>query len=192
MTSGIPIQLSRRLEEGGASHFGIRTPGKYTPTSFLDRYAPGFHQIRKGTTGALDRWDNAVRAARLEQVDNQFPKMTEYEKLDRVNQDIGAYNLKPHYVKLLEGIGGNFPQWHNYIVPTIVARAALRQPGRVERLARVEQLANDSFLGNAPYRVTPGGPTDEAANAIADAARLTLGRSPATLQARRRLACSRC
>lgn len=54
-TTGIPGKLSARLEEGGASHFGVR---------------------------------------------------------------------------VLQGIGANFPQWHNYIVPTMVGRAALRRPER--------------------------------------------------------------
>lgn len=167
LITGSPANEVKRLEQGAASHFGIRTPGKYSPARLLPL---GF---RKATTGMLDRWDTALRVARLRQVDREMPKATEFEKLDRVNQDLGAYNLKPQYVKVLQSfVGANFPQWHNYIVPTMVTRALIRNPGRVERLARGEQNANDAFLGNAPYRVTLGGPVDEGASAAADVARI--------------------
>ncbi|HEY5339536.1 MAG TPA: hypothetical protein VIK27_00790, partial [Candidatus Aquilonibacter sp.] len=170
-TTGVPDALKGRLEEGGgAAHFGVRTPGKFSPARLLPR------GVRKVTTGALDRFDQAMRAARLEQLDRTNPELTELEKMDRVNQDLGAYNQRPHYVNALSGIGGNFPQWHNYIVPTMVTRAALRQPGRVERLARTEQNANDTFLPNEGYRVTLGGPNDEGASAAADVARFASGK----------------
>lgn len=163
--TGVPPALKERLEQGGAAHFGVRTPGKFSPARLLPR------GVRKATTGALDRFDQGMRAARLEQLDRTNPELSEMEKLDRVNQDLGAYNQRPHFVDYLSGVGGNFPQWHNYIVPTMLARAALRQPGRVERLARVEQNANDTFLPNENYRVTLGGPNDEGAAAAADVAR---------------------
>lgn len=173
LLSGVPKELTDRLEQGGASHFGIRTPGKYSPARLLPI---GF---RKATTGLLDRWDTALRAARLKQLDHDMPNATEYERLDRVNQDLGAYNLKPQYVKALQAFAGaNFPQWHNYIVPTMVGRALIRNPGRVERLARGEQNANDTFLPNAPYRVTLGGPVDESASAAADVARIMTMKYP--------------
>lgn len=172
LATGIPYGLSRRLEEGGASHFGIREPARYSPARILPR------AVRSTTTHALDRWDNSVRAARLEQLDREQPKMTEFEKLDRVNQDIGAYNLRPRYVDLLQGIGANFPQWHSYIAPTMAARATLRHPGRVERLARAEQNANDTFLPGASYRVTMGGPTVEGASAATDLLRYIGGKYP--------------
>jgi hypothetical protein len=158
--------LARLDESGGASHFGTRVPGKFSPARILP-------QVRQATTGALDRWDQALRAARLEQIDKQHPDWNEFRKMDRVNQDLGAYNLKPQYVKLLQGIGANFPQWHDYIALTSSARALLRSPGRVERLARGEQNANDQvFPGKkAPYRISTGGPTEEFASALADPVR---------------------
>lgn len=171
--SGIPKKTLDRLNEGGASHFGVRVPGDLSPARLIP---PG---IRKASTGMLDRWDQALRAARLEQVDKEMKGADELVKLDRVNQDLGAYNLKPHYVDVLQNfLGANFPQWHNYIVPTVVGRAALRAPGRISRLGRAEQNANDTFLPNAPYRVTLGGPVDEAASAVADPARLAFGETP--------------
>lgn len=172
--TGIPKKLTLRLEEGGgSSHFGIRTPGTFSPARLVPR------GVRKVSTGALDRWDQALRAARLEQVDKQFPNLTEYEKMDRVNQDLGAYNLQPRYTELLRGFtGANFPQWHTYIVPTTVGRAIMRNPGRVERLSRAEQNANDEFMPNSKYRVTLGGPNDEFASAAADPARRALGKYP--------------
>jgi hypothetical protein len=167
MITGVPKELTDRLEQGGASHFGVRTPGKFSPARLLPL------GVRKATTGMLDRWDTALRAARLKQLDREMPKATEYERLDRVNQDLGAYNLKPQYVKWLQAFAGaNFPQWHNYIVPTMVGRALIRNPGRIERLARTEQNANDAFLPNAKYRITLGGPVDESASAAADVARI--------------------
>jgi hypothetical protein len=173
MASGVPKALRDRLEEGGgASHFGVRVPGTYSPARLVPQ------SIRHVTTGALDRWDQALRAARLEQVDKELPKATEFEKMDRVNQDLGAYNLKPQYVRLLSGIGANFPQWHDYIALTATGRALLRNPGRVERLSRAEQNANDTFLPNSPYRITLGGPIDETASGVADLARIATGKYP--------------
>jgi hypothetical protein len=95
-----------------------------------------------------------------------------------VNQDLGAYNLKPQYVKLLQGIGANFPQWHDYIALTAAGRALIRNPGRVERLARGEQNANDTFLKGKPYRVTMAGPNVELASALADPVRRGAARYP--------------
>lgn len=166
---GVPQHLSERLSEGGASHFGIRVPGKWSPARLMP------HKLRQGSTTLLDRWDTALRAARLEQVDKEMRGADELEKLDRVNQDLGAYNLKPQYVRWLQAFGANFPQWHNYIVPTMVGRAALRRPDRIERLGRTEQNANDAFLPNASYRMTLGGPLDEASSASADPARFWFG-----------------
>jgi hypothetical protein len=167
---GLPQHLSDRLNAGAASHFGVRVPGKYSPARLLPQ------GIRKASTTMLDHWDQSLRAARLEQLDKDMKGADELEKLDRVNQDLGAYNLKPQYVKWLQAfVGANFPQWHNYIVPTMVGRAVVRHPERVERLARTEQNANDSFLPHEPYRVTLGGPVDEAASAAADPARIAFG-----------------
>lgn len=167
---GLPQHLADRLNAGASSHFGVRVPGKYSPARLLPQ------GVRKASTTMLDRWDQSLRAARLEQVDKDMKGADELEKLDRVNQDLGAYNLKPQYVKWLQAfVGANFPQWHNYIVPTMVGRAVVRHPERVERLARTEQNANDSFLPHEPYRVTLGGPIDEAASAAADPARLAFG-----------------
>jgi hypothetical protein len=162
--------LLSRLEQGGSSHFGIRTPGKLSPARLVPL------PVRKATTGLLDRWDQALRSTRLEQLDKEHPEWAEEQKLDRVNQDLGAYNLKPHYVKVLQSIGANFPQWHNYVVPTSVARAMIRHPGRVARLSRAEENANDSFLPNAPFRVTLGGPNDEFASMAADPANVAVGK----------------
>ena len=162
--------LLSRLEQGGSSHFGIRTPGKLSPARLVPL------PVRKATTGLLDRWDQALRSTRLEQLDKEHPEWTEEQKLDRTNQDLGAYNLKPHYVKVLQSIGANFPQWHNYVVPTSVARAMIRQPGRVARLSRAEENANDTLLPNSPFRVTLGGPNDEFASMASDPANVATGK----------------
>jgi hypothetical protein len=167
--------LVQRLEGGGATHFALSKPSKYSPVSWI----PGGNALRKVTTPALDRWDQSVRAARLEQLDKELkrlpgetPEQFETRKLDRVNQDIGAYNMKPPYVKGFQMVGGNFPQWHTYVVPTAVGRAVLRTPGRVQRLARYEQNANDELNPEGRSRITLGGPNTEFASAMADPARV--------------------
>lgn len=155
--SGVPKALADRLDHIGAGgHFMLTQPGKLSTA----RLVPGF--IRKGTQAALDRVDAGMRAARLEQLDREFPAMSEYEKGERVNEDIGAYRDSPAYVQLLRNVlGAQFPQWHGYIVPTAVSRAILRHPERVEQLIRTQDTGNHDFLGNQPYSIEMGGPVSE-------------------------------
>lgn len=174
---GMPSELGQRLEEGGTMHFGLSEPGEVVGAT--EKFMPGFREFRKASTQALDKWDEALRAVRLEQLDKQFgEKMTDFEKLDRVNQDLGAYNLRPEWTEWAPAIGANFPQWHGYIVPTMVARGLLRNPGRIGRFGRYETNYNDTFFPNEKYRWTFGGPIDEAFSAYSDPLRVATGQYP--------------
>ncbi len=152
---GIPEALAKRLEEGGAGgHFMLTDPDKYS----LAKYLPW----RGESAHVLDRVDTGMRAARLEQIDRDYPHLTEAQKMQRVNEDIGDYRNSPGFVQWLKGFGAQFPQWHGYIVPTAVGRAALRAPQRIEQIARAADVANQSLQGKG-YRIEPGGPVSEAA-----------------------------
>lgn len=168
---GVPKEGMERMDLGGASsHFGVHQPRfKYSPSRIIPQ------SVRNVSQGALDRWDNAMRYARLKALDKSNPEMSEVDKMNRVNEDMGAYGNVPHYIKQLKGIGANFPQWHNYIVPTSVTRAILRNPGRMARLSRYSTIGNQDLLQGANYTVNPGGPNSDYANMLTDPTRLLSG-----------------
>lgn len=174
-TRGVPAALKKRLEEGGTQHFGLSEAGEIMGA--IEK-VPGVRQFRKVSTGALDKWDEALRAVRLEQLDKEMPMAKDFEKLDRVNQDLGAYNIRPKWVERAPAWGANFPQWHGYVVPTMLARGLLRNPGRIGRFGRYETNFNDTFFPNERYRWTFGGPIDEGFSAAADPARIATGQYP--------------
>lgn len=170
----VPDRLSGRLVgKGGEAYFAPKTLPEKSPVRLMP------YPVRQAASNVLNKFDLAVRATRLEMLDKSNPELSEVEKLNRVNQDIGDYATQPHYVRLAKRtLGGNFPQWHGYIVPTAVMRAALRNPGNVTRLARYEQNFNDYVLPNSKYRLTLGGGLDEDASAWADLARIATGHYP--------------
>ena len=141
---GVPDHLMKMLEEGGLAHFG--GGGKMAPL--------------------LKKWDDSVRAARLQQLlkDPKFKDQPLGVLLDRVNDDIGAYSKRTGMTMTSTSIGGQFPQWHGYIVPTMAARAYLRNPGRMARMARAEHNINEQIPGGERFEL--GGPQSEAGTAL--------------------------
>lgn len=164
---GVPKDITDALEHhGAATHFALSDPEKY---SFV-RLNPA----RKKFAQILDRFDTGMRAAAYEKIKHANPHLTPYELAEKVNEDIGAYQDSPQYVEYARGfLGAQFPQWHSYIVPTAVGRAALRYPQRVESVVRATNDVNDDVIGkNAGYEINPGGPVSEAANLYADPLRV--------------------
>lgn len=164
--SGVPKALKDRLEKYGAgTHFMLSNVSSVSPVKVLP--------WRKSSSMALDRIDMGMRAARLQQIDKQFPHLSEYEKAQKVNEDIGAYKDSPAYVQMTKWVGAQFPQWHAYIVPTTIARGILRNPQRVETIVRGTNAVNNDVVGDkAGYKIDPGGPVSEAANLYADPLRV--------------------
>ncbi len=157
--SGVPEALGRRMEEmGAATHFMLTQPSS---GSVVRRVLPAWY--RRGNQTILDRWDMGMRAARLEQLDRRYGStLTDFEKGARVNQDLGDYRNMPGYVQAARALGGVFPQWHLYIMPTTVARAALRNPQRVQALVRAMGLASQDIMQPAfKQGVNFGGPVPE-------------------------------
>jgi hypothetical protein len=159
-----PRALASRLEEGADSHFGLG--------------ATHFGALRKLTETPLNRLDQSLRAARLQRLDKEMPNAENFEKLDRVNQDIGEYGLKPTWSEHARAAGANFPQWHGYNVPLMFGRAALRYPGRLANIGRTEQNFNDQLFPDQPDMWHLGGPAGEGASALLDPARLATGKWP--------------
>lgn len=164
--TGVPQALRDRLEKYGAgTHFMLSHMSSISPVKVLP--------WRKGSQMALDRVDMGMRAARLQQIDKEFPHISEYEKAQKVNEDIGAYKDSPAFVQMTKWVGAQFPQWHAYIVPTTIARAIVKNPQRVESVVRGTNDANDDLIDNkAGYKIDPGGPVSEAANLYADPLRV--------------------
>lgn len=176
--SGVPKALADRLDRMGAGgHFMLTQPGNLSTA----RLVPGF--IRKGTQGALERMDMGMRAARLEQLDREYgDKMSDFEKGERVNEDIGAYRDSPAYIQLLRNyMGAQFPQWHGYIVPTAVSRAILKHPERVESLIRAQDTSNQDILGNQGYSIEMGGPLEEFGQLTQAPGQMLAGKQPTYL-----------
>ena len=178
-----PKALKQRLEEGGGqSHFGLgeaRSP----IVRALEQIGPGKVKPARwwrGFTGkALDRWDEALRGADLQGLDKRMGSAEEFEKMDRVNQDLGAYGIKPQWTTFAPLVGANFPQWHGYIVPTMFARTALRRPQALANMGRAETNFNDQIFPDEGYRWTLGGPGDEGMSAAMDPVRTyLLGKYP--------------
>ena len=175
--SGVPKKLAGRLDEGGAgTHFMLTEPEKLSSVRLIPPL------IRHGSQAALDRLDMGMRAARLEQIDKEFPNLSEFEKSERVNQDIGAYRDSPAYVSMAQRLGAQFPQWHGYIVPTTVSRAILKNPQRVESMIRATDAMNQDFVGqNQPYTIEPGGPVEEFGSLTQTPGEMLTGKAPTYL-----------
>ena len=175
---GAPPEGLKIMNEAGATaHFGSMAAD--TPIiQGAERYIPGFKQYRRAASGLLGRLDNGLRWADWQRLTRENPDMPAFEKAARVNADIGQYNVRPGITNAAESIGANFPQWHGYVVPTMVARAMLRNPARVEAFVRSQQNWNDQVTGQRGWQWTLGGPIDEAASAYLDPLRLALGEYP--------------
>lgn len=169
---GVPKALQTEIEDAGATaHFTAKPPGKYSPAKFVPPPA------RKLTQGALDRWDNAQRVARYEHVKKANPKLDDFEIAQKVRQDLGDYGETSYATDVQRAAGGPFPQWHNYIVPTTQARALLRNPQRVEQLARAKSDVNDNFFNPQGVELEPNKPSDEAAKAVMNPLHYFMGSS---------------
>lgn len=146
--------LVTRLENIGAgSHFS--TLHVHGPAALVPKPLAHLSQTM------LDRVDMSMRAARLEQLDKFSPGLSDAEKAQIVRQDLGDYRNQPNYVQMAKMLGGNFPQWHGYVVPTAVARALLRHPERVEQLQRLQTVLNQDFLTDQGYKIEFNKPGDE-------------------------------
>jgi len=139
------------------SHFSKRDPAKFSPA----RLVPPV--VRHASQAFLDRTETGLRAGRYEQLRKQHPSENPFVTAKEVRTDLGDYRNRPRYVELLRAMGANFPQYHNYIVPTTVGRAALNNPERVERVARASADLNSDLLPNAGYKINTGGLVPNAA-----------------------------
>ena len=166
-----PQAAKERLEHGAAPHFGSGLPRSDIART-LEEKSPVYRGVRRTTGAALDRVDEALRASKLQRLDKEMKGAQEFEKLDRVNQDLGEYNVKPQWATFLPLLGANFPQWHGYNVPLMFARAAMRRPGNLANIGRAERNVNDQLNPDAPYQWTLGGPAGEGSSAALDLARV--------------------
>lgn len=156
--TGVPGPLRDEIEKYGAtSHFSKRDPAKFSPA----RLVPP--AIRHTSQAFLDRTETGLRAGRYEQLRKQKPGENPFVTAKHVREDLGDYRNRPRYVELLRAIGANFPQYHNYIVPTTVGRAVLNNPERVERVARASTDLNSDLLPNAGYKINTAGLVPNAA-----------------------------
>jgi len=125
-----------------------------------------------GQQKLLQRMELGYRQARLDQLDKELGESagdlsSEYDKAQRIRDDLGDYRNISRFTAALQALGGPFVAFRTSITPRAVARAATRAPQRVEARARASEDVNQELHREGqPGTFHYGGPVEDAARMV--------------------------
>jgi hypothetical protein len=153
-SAGVPQKMLDRMAMAGIER----------PDYLRDISGPLSVAVKPGQQ-LLNRLEIGWRAALLDHYDRVAPLANDLVKADWIRRDVGDYRNVSAFVRGLQAIGGPFVAFRIGTVPAAVGRAALRNPQRVENIARpdIDVNTDDGLMGRSPSEAVSGGPVQDAA-----------------------------
>ena len=104
-------------------------------------------QEKTGTNKLINRFEEGLRSALYDTHAKELgPNADKYEIGKMVRQGAGDYRDTSQMTRNMQKMGGVFPQYHNYIVPSAVGRSVIRNPQRLESIAHGQQDVNEDVV----------------------------------------------